>query len=525
MKDLTSSVYSFEDLIKGDFLYVDKTEYIWELIRPSKAMYFLSRPRRFGKSLTVSTLEAIFEGKKELFKGLAIYDKPYDWKKHPVIHLDLGDRKNETPEALEKSLQVKLHVCADKHGICLETDNAQEQFSELIGKLSDKEKVVILIDEYDKPLLDNIGKDGVEAIKEKLSNFYSVIKTTEPYQRFVFMTGVSKFTQVSIFSKLNNLTDITMTAQYATMLGYTQDEFERYFADHLEQVQKRQKCQRPELLKKIRSWYNGYRFEEDSLTVYNPVSIALFFENKGKFKGYWFKTGTPTFLLEMMKKSNFDYPKSLEEPVTESFFDSFELSSIKPKVLLYQTGYLTIDRKEEMPVPYTDQTKTVYYLGFPNQEVESAFNEQLLEYYTAVQSEASFTFISELIEAVGSGDADGFMRRLEVMFANIPFNIRVKQEKYFQTIFFVICDMLRFYVQAEIVTNTGRIDMVVGAGKWVYVIEFKLNQTAEKALQQIHNKDYAKKYQRDGNRIMLIGANFNYDKGEIIDWQKEELTY
>jgi len=523
MKKLTCSVYTFEDLIGDDFLYVDKTAYLWQLIAHGKGMYFLARPRRFGKSLTVSTLQAIFEGKKELFKDFAIYDKPYDWKAYPVIHLDFGDIRGNTPAELENSLQELLSEVAKHFQVELKTDNAQSQFRELILSLSERGRVVILIDEYDKPVLGNVANAQALGILKVLKDFFSVIKGTEPYQRFVFLTGVSKFSHVSVFSDLNHLQDLTMNPAFATMLGYTQEEFEKYFADRIDAVAGELKLSKAELLKKIKAHYNGYRFEENAATVYNPVSLALFFLEGGKFNNYWFKTGTPTALLELMKKSNFNYSAALQTPVSEAFFDSFEISNLKPKTLLYQTGYLTIDKCVQKTVPYTDTTVREYYLHFPNFEVERSFNEQLLEYYTNVQTDMVQSFLNKLISAVGSGDADGFLKQLQVMFADIPYTIHVANEHYYQTIFFVICDMLKFMVQAEICTNDGRVDMMVGAGDWIYVIEFKLNQSAEKALTQIQNKDYARKFRKEGKRIMLLGVNFDSQAGQITDWLKEEL--
>jgi len=261
MKDLTSSVYTFEDLIQGNFLYVDKTEYIWNLIRPAKEMYFLSRPRRFGKSLTLSTLKAVFQGKKELFKGLAIYDKPYDWKPYPVIHLDLGDCEPKDAQNLSNKLKYKLGIIASDYGIQLCGDTADIQFSDLIFKLSrlnHNTSVVILLDEYDKPILSNINDPNISEIFRELKRFYSVIKNMEHAERFVFITGVSKFSHVSVFSDLNNLTDITMDARYATMLGYTQEELEANFTDRMEEIAGDRDLEK--LKQDIKSWYNGYRF-------------------------------------------------------------------------------------------------------------------------------------------------------------------------------------------------------------------------------------------------------------------------
>ena len=522
MKDITSSVYCFDDLIQGNFLYVDKTEDIWQLIKPAKEMYFLSRPRRFGKSLTLSTLKAVFEGKKELFKGLAIYDKPYDWKPYPVIHLDLNGFDFGSVDALRSSLCKLMRETADFHHLQLTESKPVQMFREIITELSKQQKIVILLDEYDKPILNNIGKPECKQILADLKAFYSVIKAFEGKLRFAFITGVSKFCHVSLFSDLNNLTDITMDARYATMLGYTQQEFESNFSEQIEAAEKKQNLPRKEFLAKIKKWYDGFRFEENSETVYNPVSLASFFEKGGKFSNYWFQTGTSAFLLELIVKSNFNYSEMFTEPVSESFFNAFEITRLKPMVLLFQTGYLTIRKCVEEKIPYTDQTIRQYYLGFPNLEVERSFNEQLLEYCTAIQSESSPEFFVKLITAVGSGNADGFMKLFQSVFAGIPYPIQIKNEHYYQTVFYVVCDLLKLMVQAEVCTGSGRIDMMVAAGEWIYVIEFKLNKSADQALRQIENRDYAMKYRKDGKRIMLIGVNFDSDAGNIADWITEE---
>ena len=522
MKDLTSYVFSFEEMIRGNFLYVDKTEYIWNLIRPSSAGYFLSRPRRFGKSLTLSTLKAIFEGKKDLFKGLAIYDKPYDWKPYPVIHLSFADYNivSNAKDELPNYLMSKVRVIAQEYSIQLPDDTPANCFSGLIDKISEKSQVVILVDEYDKPILDNITNPDVKELLKILKGFYSVLKDRNSKERLLFVTGVSKFCHVSLFSDLNNLTDITMDARFATMLGYTQEELDANFRDRIAAIAGNREID--EFKAAIKSWYNGYRFEENAKTVYNPVSLAKFFESCGKFNNYWFTTGTPTFLLELIMKSKFNYSDMFTDPVSESFFNAFEITRLKPMVLLYQTGYLTIKNCVEDKIPFTDQTIRKYYLRFPNREVERSFNEQLLEYCTAIQSESSQDFLSKLITAVGTGDADNFMKLIQSVFAGIPYPIHVKDEHYYQTVFFVICDLLNLMVQAEVCTSSGRIDMMVAAGDWIYVIEFKLNQSAGEAMEQIENREYALKYRKAGKRIMLLGVNFDFEKGNIAGWIKEE---
>ena len=524
MKNITSSVYSFEKLRREGYLYVDKTEFIWKLINPAGESYFLSRPRRFGKSLTLSTLKAIFEGKKELFKGLAIYDKPYDWRPYPIIHLSFGDYNivSNAKDELPNYLMSKMRMIAQEHSIQLPDDTPANCFGYLIDKIYEKSQVVILVDEYDKPILDNITNPDVKEILKCLKGFYSVLKDRNTKERLLFITGVSKFCHVSLFSDLNNLTDITMDYNYAAMLGYTQEELETYFADRIELASKQLNMPQEQLLPKIKAWYDGYRFHEEAPRVYNPVSLAEFFTKRFEFNNYWFTTGTPSFLLELIMKSKFNLERSFEAPVGGSFFNAFELNDLDPQVLLFQTGYLTIDRAEQRTIPFTTKSIKEYYLRFPNQEVEESFNDSLLAYCTTVRKQDTQELILKLVTAVGTGDADGLMVLFKSVFAGIPYQIHVKDEHYYQTVFYVICDLLKLAVQAEVATNDGMIDMVIHVGEWIFVIEFKLNKTADEAMKQIENKEYALKYHKEDKKIMLLGVNFDFNSGNITNWIKEE---
>ena len=524
-QNLTASVYSFEKLRNEGYLYVDKTEYIWQMINPAGESYFLSRPRRFGKSLTVSTLKAVFEGKKELFKGLAIYDKPYDWKPYPIIHLDMASCDVHTEEDLRDYLVRMMSRLAKQHNVNvnIQRNLLSSSFSDLIEEVAKTAPVVILLDEYDKPILENIASPEILSIRNTLADFYSAIKAEMDFERFVFVTGVSKFCHVSLFSKLNNLTDITMDARYAAMLGYTQSEFEKSFKDWIASVEPHLGFSHDDLLSEIKNWYDGYRFVENSETVYNPVSLANFFINNGKFDNYWFSTGTTSAIFELMKKQSFDLPGALETTVSAAFFEAFEIDQLNPKTLLYQTGYLTIGKTVKVPVPFTKVQNTEYTLVFPNHEVKSSFNDHLLKYYANVQTDQSQRLIRELIQEIGTGNADGFMKRLQVLFANIPYDMRGKQEHDYQTIIYVIFMMLHFFIEAEHHTNEGRIDLMFCAGEWIYVIELKMDKTAEEALKQIKDKHYADKFRNRGKRIMLIGANFDSEKGQLTNWVKEEI--
>ena len=518
MKDLTIGVSSFEDLIKGNYLYIDKTEYIWNLIQTYKGLYFLSRPRRFGKSLTLSTLKAVFEGKKELFKGLAIYDKPYDWKPYPVIHLSFGDynivsnAKNELPNYL----MSKIRKIAQEYSIPLPDDTPANCFGFLIDRIYEKNQVVILVDEYDKPILDNITSPDVKELLKILKGFYSVLKDRNDKERLLFVTGVSKFCHVSLFSDLNNLADITMDSKYATMLGYTQEEFETFFADRIESASKQLNMPKEELLPEIKSWYDGYRFEENAQNVYNPVSLAKFFNAGGKFDNYWFATGTPSFLIELVKKTRFDFDKILSRPVSSMAFNAFEVDKLDPLTLLLQTGYLTIKsmvRKFNMPW---------YWLDFPNREVSFSFNTALLNAYSRKTDNYVVDFCEQLADAMDNGNVKQLRKVLEAFFAGISYEVHHKDESNFQNIFFSIFRLLGYYISAESHTSDGRIDAVAETERFIFIFEFKLDED-KTALSQIKDKEYYRKYELSGKKKYLIGVNFDTETGRISDWQTEEM--
>ena len=512
MKNLTSSVYSFEKLRTEDYLYVDKTEFIWNLINPAGESYFLSRPRRFGKSLTVSTLKAVFEGKKELFNGLAIYDKPYDWKPYPIIHLDMANCDVHSESDLRDYLVRMMQRLARQHGVSVNIQRTQlaSSFSDLIEEAAKDAPVVILLDEYDKPILENITSPDIAVIRDTLADFYSAIKKEMDYERFVFITGVTKFCHVSLFSKLNNLTDITMDARYATMFGYTQEELEANFGDRIAAVAGDRDLD--EFKDEIKAWYNGYRFEENAKTVYNPVSLAKFFETGGKFNNYWFSTGTPSFLLEVIKKQRFDFEEVLNSPVSNFAFDAYEIDRINPLTLLLQTGYLTIDSTVKR---YGD---TVYKLRFPNLEVKGSFETYLAGYCSGLRTDQVKDSVYKLADAVTAGDVDGFMEAMKVFFAKVPYDVHLKDENNFHLLFFSIFMLLGISIEAESRTNEGRIDAVASNEGFVFVFEFKLDKTKELALDQIKDRDYCRRYLHSGRKIFLVGVNFDMERGQIQDW-------
>ena len=517
MKNITSSVYTFESLIQGQFQYVDKTEYIWQLIKPAKEMYFLSRPRRFGKSLTVSTLKAVFEGKKELFKGLAIYDKPYDWKKYPVIHLGFGDY-NVAVDALNELsdyLMTKVQRIAQEYGLEVSGSTPGLAFGDLIDQLSANGQVVILVDEYDKPILDNITNPDIAGIQRCLKGFYSVLKDRNAQERFLFVTGVSKFCHVSLFSDLNNLTDLTMDVRYATMFGYTQEELEANFSDRIALLAGERDVDT--FKAEIKNWYNGYRFHDKAQTVYNPASFAKFLESGGEFRNYWFSTGTPSFLLKLIRKQQFNLEKVLNAPVSSFAFDAYDVDHLNPLTLLLQTGYLTIDKAVER---YGD---TAYMLRFPNLEVKGSFDAYLAGYCSGLHVNQVKDSVYILADKVTAGDIDGFMETMKVFFAKVAYDVHLKDENNYQMLFFLIFMLLGISITAESRTNNGRIDAVATNEDFVFVFEFKLNKNDDIALQQMKERDYFRRYMNSGKKIYLIGVNFDSEAAQIDSWKYEAV--
>ena len=522
MKQINTSTYNFPEIIRNDFLYVDKTAYLWKLIQGKKDEFFLSRPRRFGKSLLVSTLKAVFQGRRELFKGLAIDKEDYDWKAYPVIHLDFGNSNLRTASDVEDYLLDMLDNASRSLGVELRGRSVTTRFENLIAdaaSASKAGKTVILVDEYDKPILGNIGNPHVSVILTVLKGFYSNIKKQEGLIRFAFITGVSKFAHVSIFSDLNNLTDITLHSDYAGMLGFTEAEIREYFADRIPLAATANGKSVEELMQWLLKWYDGYRFSKGETHVCNPVSISSFFTNNYKFANYWGKTGMPSFLMALAKKTRFNLERAITEPVSDLAFGAYELDNLDPLGLLWQTGYLTI--AEAIPSPFGE---TMYRLGFPDLEVEHSFNTQLLAYYSGMKDASMSSIVFRLTETLRQDDVNAFMKTLQAYFASIPYEIRSGDERSYQTIFFITFLLIGTVIDAESKTNEGSIDAYIRTSKAVYVFEFKLNKTARKAIAQIQDKHYYEKFQGGDLPIVLIGANFNSAKGQINAWAQTTLA-
>lgn len=514
-KNLPIGNASFEVLRQDDQLYVDKTGYIFKMATEGM-YYFMSRPRRFGKSLTISTLRCLFQGKKELFDGLWIAESgKWEWKEHPVILIDFNEITHDTPDNLKLSLAESLKNSAGENDIQLSSSLLKGQFKELILSLYQKTgmPVVILIDEYDKPLIDHLGKDHAsletaKANRDILKYFFGVIKHGDVARalRFVFITGVSKFTRASIFSELNNLDDITMNRHYAQMLGYTQSELETFFACHIKQFAK-ECCRSPEqVMEDLKNYYNGYRFSEKDVRVYNPFSVLKSLSEQS-FKNYWFETGTPTFLVNLLRKNNWYPPKIEDMRATELVFSMYDLDDLKPEALLFQTGYITIK----------DVGKHSYTFGYPNQEVKISFIESLFHDYTKGLSDRSrFTLLAEYLAAE---DLSAFIETMTAIFASIPYTLESKRdEAYFHTVFYLMVCASGVDAESEVLNCEGRVDLLIKFPDKCYIIEFKCNQSAQAGIRQIRDKGYAVSYKQSGKKLILMGINFDTGKRNISEW-------
>jgi hypothetical protein len=485
--------------------------------------YFLSRPRRFGKSLLVSTLEALFLAERPLFDGLWVaQDGCWQWRRHPVVVLDFNGIPGSTPQKLERSLSRRLRQIAKLYAVSLGSEDIEFQFQDLLLALHEKTgmPVVVLVDEYDKPLIDHLGK-GKDALaiakanREILKNFFSVLKDemVAGSLRFVFFTGVSRFSKVSVFSELNNLDDISMSGAYAGMLGYTQQELETYFPEYLEDFVEKSGWSPEHTLTQLTRYYNGYRFSEDPLAVYNPFSILKAF-SETQCKNYWFETGTPAFLIDVLQEQRYQVPSIEEVRVSQSTFTAFDIERLAPEAVLFQTGYLTIAKVQN----------GVYTLGYPNQEVKTAFSESLLFAYAHGMPRTTSSHVLQLASMLQRGEFDEFFTIMTAIFASIPYDLEAKRdEAYFHTIFYLLMAASGAGTQSSVLTCRGRIDLIVEFPERTYIIEFKCNQNAETAIQQIYARGYAEKYQHRGKLITLVGINFDTAQRNIREWDVVRL--
>ncbi len=513
MKKLPIAKTEFKTIIEEGFCYVDKTMFIKELFDDAHGYYFLSRPRRFGKSLFLDTLKEAFSGNKKLFKGLFL-EKNWDWTvKYPVVKISLGSGTGSTVEELNSSLHFSLKTICQQYDIEFLKDIPATQFKALIRSLSEKynKPVVILIDEYDKPILDNLTKPNVEEIRESLAGFYSVLKDSSEYLKFVFLTGVSKFSKTSIFSKLNNITDISLVPKYGNICGYRQEDLENIFADYLHDVD----------LEKVKKWYNGYNFLADS--VYNPYDVLMFLWRK-EYEPYWFETGTPTFLLNLLKEKKYFLPKIENVKVSNTQINEFDINNIDLEVLLYQTGYLTIHKTSKAP------TGKLFYLKVPNKEVQIGFNDYLLRMlYASGANAGQRTDLGEQIYySLSDNQPEKLEQAFRSFFAQIPVdwyrnNDIAHFEGFYSSMFYTFFAALGLDIVAEDITNKGKIDLTILMEKGIFIFEFKMKTNPQNALQQIKERKYHEKYISENKAIYLIGIEFDEAEKNISNFELEKI--
>lgn len=532
MKSISTSIATFKNLREADYLYVDKTRYIYELIRQPFGQFFFSRPRRFGKSLTVSTLESVFSGKRELFRGLHIDATDYGWEIFPIIHIDFGRSDSSTKISLEKWIKKELHEIAKKNGLSITGSTPALLFGELIKKLADKtgKNVVILIDEYDKPITNNL-EDGkqLKSIRMMMEAFYQIIKGYEALERFVFLTGVTKLSQISVFSKLNNLEDISRNVKYAGLVGYTQEELDTCFSSYMEEAAMQHACSLDEIRDKMAFWYDGFRFTSADIMLYNPVSVGRFFNEHYEFRNYWFATATPVMLVNQAKKQQLSVSDIQNAIFTEVSYNSFDVTTLADREtntqqliqLLFQTGYLTFGDKIDNSLTDT------YRLVYPNYEVQISFEMELTAIYAGQGVQEINNYIVSIQNAAVAGKVDRMMELLRSLFAGIPYGIQLRYEKYYQSLLYLVFKMCGMQIAAEDMTNIGRIDATLRAGGYIYVIECKIDQSSLKAKEQIDRKKYAEKFlvEKD-KRIIGLGINFSTKENirNIEEYTAEEIA-
>ena len=506
-------IQNFEKIRRDGYAYVDKTALMWKMVSEG-SYYFLSRPRRFGKSLLISTLEAFFSGKKELFNDLYVDSVEWDWQEYPIMHLDLNTGKYDTKEALDAMLNNFLCQMEVIYGSMASEVTFGLRFQGVLRRAFEKTgmQVAILVDEYDKPMLQAIGNDELQTeYRNTLEAFYGALKSCDRYIKFAFLTGVTKFGKVSMFSDLNNLIDISMLPAFSNICGITEKELHDIFDDSVEELASSNGLTKEECYLRLRTDFDGYYFNEYTKEgVYNPFSV-LNTLNSLVFRDYWFETGTPSFLVYQLKKTGYPLDAMTEEELSADTLNSIDIMDENPLRLLYQSGYLTIKGYE----PRFDE----YRLGFPNWEVEQGFIKYLLPFYTPKNTDKKTYAIANFVKDVERGDAESFMRRLEGFFATGDYQVMGKMELYLQNTLYVFFRLMGFYVEVERHTTNGRMDILIQTPDYIYILELKLNQSADVALQQIEEKGYAQPFANDPRKLFKIGINFSTEKKLIDDWK------
>ena len=516
LKRCPVGIQTFDKLREGDFLYIDKTEYVYQMAHSDTTYYFLSRPRRFGKSLLTSTLHCYFEGKKELFKGLAIEQLEKDWTAYPVLHFDMSDAKHVNEEALTSMLDMQLYEHEKKYGLPEKATMLNGRLKSLIQNAYRQtgQKVVVLIDEYDAPLLDVVHEEkNLPVLRNVMRNFYSPLKSCDPYLRFVFLTGITKFSQLSIFSELNNISNISMLKAYSAICGITEEEMRNQMPDHIDRLASTLGLTNEEVLLKLKEKYDGYHFTWPSPDIYNPFSLMNAFAYQ-ELNDYWFGSGTPTYLIEMLRKFQV-LPTdigNMQAMAPEFDAPTETLESIIP--LLYQSGYITIKDYD----PITE----LYTLGMPNREIRIGMMQSLLPNYFRTNAMRGKTTVALMYGAIVKGDMDGALRLLQTFLSTIPYCDNTDYEGHYQQMFYVIFSLFGMYVDVEVRTPRGRVDIVMRTAKVLYVIELKLDRDAESAMRQIDLKNYPERFALCGLPVIKVGINYDSEKRTITDWKIEK---
>ena len=511
LKRLPLGIQTFEKIRENSMLYIDKTEYVWNMIHFSKYI-FLSRPRRFGKSLLVSTLQAYFEGRKDLFKGLFIETVEKEWTEYPVLRFDMSMGKHMEKEQLERYIGNRLEEYEKIYGITNPATDNNDRLTALIQAAYHKtgRKVVVLIDEYDAPLLDVVHEEKtLPVLRNVMRNFYSPLKASDPYLQFVFLTGITKFSQLSIFSELNNLTNISMDEEYAAVCGITKEEVLTQMHDYIERFSEANQLTNEETVKQLAQQYDGYHFTWPSPHIFNPFSLLNALA-RNRIDNYWFASGTPTFLIEMLRKFNVVPSRIGGRRMLASAFDAptENMKSITP--LLYQSGYVTIKDY--------DRASRLYTLDIPNGEIRVGLMESLLPNYVHEYADDAGTTIGDMYVALIKDDLDEMFRLLQAYLLTVPYCDNANSEGHYQQLLYVIFSLFGRYVEVEVRTPTGRVDMVMKTGKAIYVIELKLNMSAQAAVDQIDLKDYSSQFALAGLPIVKVGINFDPERRTIGDW-------
>lgn len=503
---------SFKELRSNDCIYVDKTREIYNLASCNK-YYFLSRPRRFGKSLLVSTLEEFFSGNRELFEGLAIDSLlPGEWPRHPVFHFDFSRQSYFSTEDLPAILNEILGEYEKIYG----RDNAQITHAQRFGGLIDRayeqtgQRVVILIDEYDIPIINCLDNEALmDENRKLLRSFYGVMKSRDARLRFVFLTGVGKLGKLSVFSGLNNIRDITMTPAFSTICGVTENELHQYFDTGIRELAEENGWTTTEAYRRLKEMYDGYHFARDLRDVYNPFSILNCLVSR-ELKAYWFASGTPSHLLHVLKHSGSDLARLNGASVAETILDCADVIQYEPVPFMFYTGYLTVKS--------FDARREVYTMRYPNKEVERGFISNLLPIVTSKRNGETSNFVIDCCDMIEKNRIGDFMEAMKAFYAGIPYEAETRNEYFYQNVMYCIGKLLGFYIQAEYRTSAGRIDLVLANTDTIYVIEFKVGSTPEAAIAQIEQKDYTLPFALDGRHVVKVGANFDPATRTLDRW-------